>query len=206
MKSTFTHIYQNNAWNGTESISGTGSTLEQTKHIVHGIQGLVEKHGIKSILDIPCGDFNWMRHVGLGDTIYIGADIVPDIISSNKEKHKNITFKVLDISEDLLPDVDLIIIRDCLVHFSFADIIKTMKNLKRCNYQYVLTTNFIQRPLNADITTGDWRTLNLKSQPFCLPDSLVDLSEHCTENGGIYRDKCLSLWDKKSFEHRIEGL
>ena len=35
MKSIFTHIYQNNTWNGTESISGTGSTLEQTKHVVH---------------------------------------------------------------------------------------------------------------------------------------------------------------------------
>ena len=206
MKSIFTDIYQNNAWNGTESISGTGSTLEQTKHIIYGIQDIIEKYDIKSILDIPCGDFNWMRHVDFGDTSYIGADIVPDIISSNKEQHKDVTFAVLDISEDRLPDADLIITRDCLVHFSFADIIKTMKNLKGCSYQYILTTNFTHRALNTDIITGHWRTLNLKTYPFRLPDSLMDLSERCTENDGIYIDKCLSLWDKKSFEHCVKEL
>ena len=204
MKSIFTNIYQNNGWNGTESISGSGSTAEQTKHILSGIPTIVEKYDIKSILDIPCGDFNWMQHLHLENTNYIGADIVPEIISSNKEKHKDINFEALDISEDLLPDADLIIVRDCLVHFSFADIIKTIKNLKRCNYQYILTTNFTQRSHNKDITTGGWRPLNLQSDPLHLPTPLLNLVEHCTEANGA--DKCLSLWGKKSFEHCIKGI
>ena len=29
------------------------------------------------VLDVPCGDFAWMRHVDLGDAAYVGADIVP---------------------------------------------------------------------------------------------------------------------------------
>lgn len=37
---------------------------------------MLKKYSIKSILDIPCGDFSWMKKIELDGIEYIGADIV----------------------------------------------------------------------------------------------------------------------------------
>ena len=40
------------------------------------------------MLDIPCGDFYWMKEVDLKDIEYIGADIVDELIKKNNDKFK----------------------------------------------------------------------------------------------------------------------
>jgi hypothetical protein len=40
----------------------------------------MEAHDVKSLLDIPCGDFHWMRRVNLQGLSYVGADIVRELI------------------------------------------------------------------------------------------------------------------------------
>jgi len=40
---------------------------------------------IKTLLDAPCGDGNWINKVDLSGITYIGADIVPEIIETNKD-------------------------------------------------------------------------------------------------------------------------
>jgi hypothetical protein len=37
------------------------------------------------LLDIPCGDFNWMKLLNLG-VDYIGADIVGELIAENRRR------------------------------------------------------------------------------------------------------------------------
>ena len=51
--------------------SGPGSSLVQTATIRRDIPALLASLGIRSFLDAPCGDFNWMRHVDLGVERYI---------------------------------------------------------------------------------------------------------------------------------------
>src|ERR1035437_7820532 len=76
----FTNIYRYNKWNGKESISGTGSDIYNTKIIIKELPILFNEYGISTMLDLPCGDFNWMRNVDLNDIDYTGADIVIDLI------------------------------------------------------------------------------------------------------------------------------
>ena len=45
-----------------------------------------------------------------------------------------------------------------------------------------------------DITTGEWRTLNLSLKPFSFPPPLALIDEQCSEGEGEFRDKCLGLW------------
>ena len=55
---------------------------------------------ITSVLDIPCGDFNWMQKVDLSNIEYIGADIVEELIKKNIEIYEgknNLRFKVLNL-------------------------------------------------------------------------------------------------------------
>src|SRR5271157_1733125 len=116
----FTNYYRKNTWLSKESRSGLGSELKQTREIIKQLPLLIKQFNIKSLLDIPCGDFNWMQHVDLG-CAYIGADIVKELIEENKRKY-NKTFVHLDLLTSKLPKVDLILCRDCLVHFSVEDV------------------------------------------------------------------------------------
>lgn len=57
-------------------------------------------------------------------------------------------FIVLDITDDEISTVDLILCRDCLVHFSFREISSALENIKTSGSTYVLTTTFSRRDEN----------------------------------------------------------
>ena len=192
----FTEIYKKNSWNGKDSVSGRGSDINQTITITKELPLIFKDLFIKTILDIPCGDFHWMRNVDLLDINYIGADIVVEITEKNSKQYGNDKFKfqTLDLSKDILPKVDLIFCRDCLVHLSFDEVFSSLKNICRSNSKYLLTTTFTKRFSNRNIITGQWRRLNLNSAPFNLPVPLKIINEKCTEANGSYKDKSLGLW------------
>ena len=194
----FTKIYENNHWKSSESVSGAGSELEQTKSLRKNLEKILNDMKITSVLDIPCGDFRWMQKVDLSKIDYIGADIVEELIKINKEQYKeksNFKFMVLNLIKEPLPKSDIIIIRDCLVHLSNADIFAAMNNIKSSGCKYLLTTTFPNHHLNSDITTGAWRTINLQEKPFNLPSPILIINENCTEGNREYKDKSMALWE-----------
>jgi hypothetical protein len=123
---------------------------------------------------------------------------VPELIARNKKGFENHThsFLVADIVTDNLPQADLILCRDCLVHLSNEDVFDALKNIRQSGARYFLTTTF---PLhnNMDILNGSWRSLNLQKQPFNLPEPVEILYEDYVEMGDQYSDKALGLWDVK---------
>jgi hypothetical protein len=163
-KDVFKKIKENNSWGSSESVSGTGSSLEQTEILVVELSKLIKEKRIKTFIDIPCGDFNWMRNVDFLDVDYIGADIVDEIIKENIEKYEtfNKKFMVIDIIKDSLPKSDIVFVRDCFVHLSYKNIFKAIKNIKRSGSKYLLTTTFTSVNKNNNIVTGNWRPLNLQ--------------------------------------------
>ena len=194
---TFRKIYERNHWAGNESVSGEGSAPDQTDTIRRELPKLLKELEVNTLLDLPCGDLGWISHVELPVETYIGADIVPELIRQNRERFGGSAakrFELLDITADPLPDADLILCRDCLVHFSFEDISRTFRNLKRSSIHWLLTTTFPDCDLNEDIRTGDWRLINLERPPFNLPEPERLINENCSEGGGTYRDKSLGLW------------
>ena len=193
----FATIYNKNKWGSDESSSGYGSTLTQTSNIRDKLPQLIKEFNIKSVLDIPCGDFNWLSTVDLNIEHYIGADIVSDLVCANQDKFQSETccFELLDITSSTLPQADLILCRDCLVHFSYKDIKSAIENFKRSGAKYLLTTTFINRSFNRNIITGGWRPLNLQLPPFNFPKPLKVLLEGCTEANKQFIDKALALWN-----------
>jgi hypothetical protein len=197
VKKIFTDFYNKNLWGDKESRSGTGSNLLQTQVIMQKIPALLKKYKIKSLLDIPCGDFYWMQRVDLSGIKYIGADIVDDIIKLCGEQYP-FEFKVMDIINTPLPKVDMILSRDCLVHLPYSEIIKALTNIKKSGSKYLLTTSFPNHD-NSDIAIiGHWRALNLQKEPFSLCEPLAVINENCTENDGIYNDKSMCLFEIKN--------
>lgn len=90
--------------------------------------------------------------------------------------------------------MDLILCRDCLVHFSDEDVFRALRNLARSGSRYLLTTTFPERPVNPPIRTGKWRPLILQAVPFALPPPERLINEQCTEGAGAFADKSLGLW------------
>ncbi len=192
----FSRVYRTHRFGGKISASGPGSDLAQTEAVRQVLLRLIRELGVKTMLDAPCGDYYWMRNIRLDIDRYIGVDIVSDIIKQNHKNYgsRDIEFLKLNIVKDRLPKTDLILCRDCLVHFSFKDIFAAINNFKRSGSVYLLTTTFPQHSVNTDIPTGSWQPLNLESAPFNFPKPIRLLCESCTEEGDKYRDKCLGLW------------
>lgn len=169
--------------------------MDQTKILIDTLPVLFQEHHIQMLLDIPCGDFHWMMNVDLDGIAYIGADIVKDLVQKNKAHERpGVEFYHLDLLQDDLPQVDLVLCRDCLVHLSYSQISAAINNICRSNTSFLLTTTFPGRTSNRDITTGDWRPINLEISPFNFPKPVQLIREQCSEEGGLYDDKSLGLW------------
>jgi hypothetical protein len=196
VEEVFSEIHNANHWSNADSSSGNGSELSQTERLREMLPQLLRQLKVETLLDAPCGDFNWMRHVALPVRRYTGGDIVRAVVERNRAEYgrPGVEFVHLNILEDDLPAADLLLCRDVLVHFSFEDVFRALHNFARSPIQYLLTTTFPEWPDNKDIATGDWRPLNLESAPFHFPKPDYVLNEGCTEAGGKFPDKSLALW------------
>lgn len=194
----FSRMYARNSWGNAQSVSGHGSDLGQTRMIREEIARLVRELGVRTLLDAPCGDYNWMRHVPMTLEQYIGADIVPELVEDNTRRYGNAAtrFMVLDICQDSLPAVDLILCRDCLVHLPLNAAAAAVRNFARSGSRYLLTTTYpgVVARNRQLLVTGNWRPLDLRLPPFSLPEPLRTINEGCTEEDD-FAEKSLGLWD-----------
>lgn len=177
MKEIFEDIIKNNRWK--KHPCGPGSTLKYTEYLRANLGIFLEKHNIRSMIDLPCGDHSWMNLTNLPSIDrYIGGDIVGSLIAENKRKYPNKDFRILDITTDCLPDVDLLFCRDCLLHLSFKDIDKAFQNISNSDIKYILMSNWTDEFENfRDIDTGKARYINFLRDPFNLGvpiDSITD--------------------------------
>lgn len=207
-QAVFTDIYNRNSWGSGESVSGSGSELRRTYHLRSELPYLLQEFNIGSVLDIPCGDFNWMQHVDFGDIQYIGADIVPELIERNRREYggSRIQFEHLDVITSPLPKVDAVLCRDGLVHFPHASIAAALRNICSSGAKYLMTTHFTFRTpsANEEITLGQWRRLNFELAPFHWPAPRRYIVEGCDEHDGHFADKCLAVWPIQEIRSRLQ--
>lgn len=180
-----------------ESRSGEGSSLAETAALRRALPALLEAHDVRTILDIPCGDFGWMRKVDLGDRDYLGADIVAEIVEENEARfgRPGRRFRVLDGAADALPRVDLIVCRDLLIHLSLGDIARTLRNFLASGSRRLLASHYSDRRENPDIPSGDFRPVNLCAPPFDFPPPLAIVNEESRQGDGAYPDRGMALWE-----------
>ncbi len=192
----FRYAHRQNLWNGAETPSGPGSSREQTRAVADALPDLCERYDVRSLLDLPCGNGHWMAEVRLPNVRYIGADLVPEVVAEAERRHgrPDRQFLTLDLTRSPLPDADLLLCRDCLVHLSYTDIVRSIVNIRHSAVTYLLTTTFAEETTFLDIVTGDWRPLDLQAPPFSFPPPLDMIDEECSEHGGAFADKMLALW------------
>ena len=190
LATVFSEIHRTNAWRDPESVSGRGSTVARTKVITSQLPVLLQELNADSLIDAACGDFNWMRYVDLGSIKYTGVDIVPALVVRNRQLYQTDqrTFAVQDITKDRLPNADVILCRDCLIHLSFKSIKAAISNFKKTSATHLLCTTHSTVTENTDCADGSWRNINLRLPPFNFPQPVKLL----IEDGEL--SKCLGVW------------
>lgn len=174
-RSVFGRAYEEpELWGSSESASGRGSELAATDALRAWLPDLFKQLGVTSVLDAPCGDWNWMQHVDLTGINYTGADIVESVVAQNQKAfaRDGVTFMAADLTRDPLPRADLIMCRDCTIHLSFRDIGSIIENFRSSGADWLLMTTSPEVAKNVDQMTGlRWRALNMRLAPFNFPPS-----------------------------------
>lgn len=186
---------------------GGGSTLGYTSIIRNNLAPLLTKYKICSILDLPCGDLNWMKEIDLGSIKYIGGDVVLGLIDRNKRVFTNRSFLHIDITEDKLPQVDLLLCRDCLFHFIKADKIRSLSNFVNSDIKYILMSHYPLCNNNIDTThTGDFKEINWTIDPFNFEDPIDIINDSDGENSGRFSPRVMALFTRDQIKDNLSVL
>lgn len=213
MEEAFAQAYRDNIWNyghidalsdiANETLSGPGSTLRYTEPLRALLPAVLANLGVRSLLDGPCGDFNWMKTVPLAGIDYHGVDISSEVITDLKRQYPGISFTRLDLTEDPLPQVDFWLCRDLMVHLSDAKIERLLANWWRSGIRYFAGTHYFRRgdvpgyfDVSERVEEGDTphtvRFVNLLAPPFDLPPPDYMLKDYID---GFPR-RWLAVWDR----------
>jgi hypothetical protein len=199
-REVFTEIYRRNIWGYQETVSGGASTLHYTHKLRQSLPGLIGDLKIRTLLDLPCGDFHWMSEIELPVAHYIGGDIVPRLVQNTRIQYgrPDREFRTVDLCNDPLPDADLLLCRDCFIHLSEEMILLAIDNILRSNIRYLLTTSYPDGR-NRVIHDGDFFTVNLCAPPYNFPPPLQVLDDWVPP----FDRRQLGLWEIESLrQHR----
>lgn len=170
-----------------ESASGPGSTRKAARPALEVLRRLIRRRPIRSMLDLGCGDWNWMQYLELPDggrkrgVRYEGWDASPDLIDGLTREfgQKNISFQLQDVTTAELPQVDLIVARDILFHLPRQNTIDLLQKIRRST-RYFASTSFLGMGENSEIQSylpiegWGFYKINLNRAPFNLGEDMIE--------------------------------
>jgi hypothetical protein len=193
MTGIFSQIYANGAWvmrENQDSLSGVGSTQVATRELSTQLSDFLREVACRRLVDIGCGDFNWM-HTVQGDFDYLGVDVVPQVIEQNTALYANgrRRFSCADATRGPIETGDVAICREVLFHLSFKDGLKLLRNVRAAGFKHVLFTTDNSVWFNSDIRSGDFRRINLLRSPYALLAPSRELADD-----KVSRGRALAVW------------
>lgn len=136
-------LYVNhNGWNNEGS--GSGSLLSNNFGLVNYLTEIIYANNIRSIIDIGCGDLQWipslLEDINI-EVTYTGLDCSKYVIDTNKRDYSNYNFIHKDIYNKKFridnTQYDLVLCKDVIQHRASADEI-LIKNLNKINSSMII--------------------------------------------------------------------
>lgn len=183
-------VWRENAWKGTETRSGPGSSREVTQGLSAAIERLL--YACESVLDVGCGECNWQPDL----PGYVGIDAVPEALEVARVKHPDREFIEADAVSAHLPRAEAVIIRDVIGHLSLEDGAVLVDHvLNDVRPRIITATTFPEVGENVDVRTGEWYPVNMEHHPFLLgpPSELIPDSAGTGRPGDAPR-KFMGVW------------
>ena len=157
-KEIFTMIYNRGYWGqsndrGETYYSGPGShSAEALDVYVNAVRDFLLSFDEKpDVVDLGCGDFAVGSQVRAYCDRYVACDIVEGLISRNRARYANdnVEFRVVDITNDELPEGDVVFIRQVFQHLSNSDIEKVLVKVLT-KYRFMIVSEHL--PLSDKFT------------------------------------------------------
>jgi SAM-dependent methyltransferase len=190
------------AFGRRQSISGPGSSRSAAKTVLALLGSTVREYGVTSILDLGCGDWNWMQYsCWRADprVRYEGWEAQDSLVERLAKRFGNerVRFRLADLTSKSLPYADLVVCRDVLFHLRIKLAERLIKFLQE-NGCLFITTCFLDETCNTDIQPylpingwGFYR-INLDIAPFNLQPYLIRaVPEPECSHQGYQRSVCL---------------
>lgn len=195
-------FYSEAAWpqkdSRKNSASGPGSNLgHSTETSLKIVKKAIAKYHVKSMIDIPCGDANWIFDSFVTDSLplYLGLDVTSAVIEVNKQRyahHINKIFEFWDATTCTLPkfqmgldgmptSFDLVHVRDVIQHMTLAQGVNFFCNVFNSGARVLITTTY-PHSTNKNITEGDFYLNNLSLEPFSFPDGFCEPTHPQTDS------------------------
>jgi hypothetical protein len=199
--------------------SGHGSTRKATLGMRTALPHLLKLLDVRSIIDLPSGDFRYMRELvptfrELG-VQYTGLDIVASLskaLQATFGQHSPATVKFMqfDVATQMLWPADLIICRDLLLHFDPSRAARVLQRIRRSGSKWLLASHHPGLSEEASgalrFTAGNafgshWSP-NLEGRPLNMPPPLLAIGLDGTwwsrETGGFATasttQRVMGLW------------
>lgn len=159
--SVFQDVYSGRQWGQADDDfhSGPGSTGLSASQYADCIRDYIRRLGIRSVVDIGCGDFRVASGFVTGDVDYTGVDVVASLVARNQAAFASgtVRFVNLDATRDELPDGELCLIREVLQHLSNSQIASVLHATRK--FRHVIYSDYQPAPgarfwPNRDITHG----------------------------------------------------
>ena len=206
LRKRFDRIYEQGGWSNGKwgSASGAGSTLAYTEQLRPRLAKAISDLGINSMLDAPCGDFEWFKEVSVPpQMMYVGMDIVRDLVRKNQTLYSTSKrlFVAGDITLDPLPKVDLMMCRDCLFHLPNASIADFFENFLNSGIPWLLLTSH-HNPNNVELPAkSGFRKINFAAAPYNFPKPRRAIKDF--DHGFPARHLC--LWSAEEIAGALSG-
>jgi SAM-dependent methyltransferase len=162
----FDHVYAKQKW---LKGSGPGSYAETTEKYRAFLQDFIATRGVKSVVDVGCGDWQFSQLIDWSSVDYLGIDVSSIALGHAQNfATDRIRFTQGDARTMVLPRADLLIMKDVLQHWTNAEIAALIP--KFAQFRYCLITNgFVDGAmpaLNLDKSAGSYRPVDLAKPPF----------------------------------------
>ncbi|MEL0633150.1 sulfotransferase domain-containing protein [Pseudoalteromonas carrageenovora] len=203
-----------------ESASGPGSYVSNTLEVRELLKNTVNEKKVASILDLGCGDWNWMSSLMFELRIskrvnYIGWDANLELVEElmNKFSDQNTFFYQKDLVTEDFPDVDLIILRDVLFHLHPKVAAHVLQRVKNSGARWLISTSYdtktnqdeLSLKNNNNINNWYFHLINLNIAPYNMKSLEVERVKE-VNNSHAGKSRYSVLYDLKDSGTMIENL
>ena len=153
------------------------------------------------MIDVACGDWNWMKKVDLSGIDYTGYDSDEGFIEENQMFYPDHKFIAVDALKVHWPEVDLILCRDFMIHIPTDAVRHLLQAFNASQSRYLLSTSYDdikenfdfdekQKSVGYDRLRREWRPVNLELPPYSLGQPV----DFIRENYEVCTNRKVGLW------------